>query len=828
MSIASVPSLVDALRRHRLLNSAQLAEVSRKLQARFSDPRELAKELVKRGWLTPQQINQLFTGRPPQAAAVQAGIPVAMAVPAYPAAAPAAPVYRRKKSSAGKWLLLNFVGLLVIASLAWFLYTVYQKNRGNPNDDAEKRAEQERMAAVDLNGLRGRIGEGMGDQDRLRRDLLEFRHRYAGLPQVLEAGDLLKQLKSPLDILARHEIRPEENYDGLHEKVVAILGERRSRHWGPVRLFVFAPDGKQFASIGDDKAVRLWGVRTGIQTVPLPLEGTPLFLGFVAAGKNLSVATTDGKVTIWNAEGDKTVNQGPVTSATVMAVSPTGQLAASTAMDGKIILWELATGKVKHTLDGHATRVNALAFSPSGKLLASGGVDRSVRLWDVDRGDANRILDGHEGIVRAVAFSADSKLLASADQEAQIKVWNAEDGKAKATMVGHTAPITSVAFAAQGNRVVSGSMDSTVRVWNPDAEEHLVTTANGHAGIVWSVGFGVDGKTVGSAGNDGSVRTWGAEAGEARTEFAGQKGPLTAVAFSPDCKVLATACRDRSVGMWDLASLKMTTALKAHDDIVSSVAFSNNGTTLATGGWDGRIVLWDGRTYKRGNSVSGHIGKVMSVGFSTDDNAVAVGSGDETTAQTVGAVRVIDLGLGDVRFQLTSQASVVMGVAFSPDKKLMASASADATIKLVEAKEGAEVATLTHGAPVLCAAFSPEGKLLASGGNDGSIKVWDVAERKELHALPTKAAETTALVYAPDGKTLISSHRDGAIILWDAASGSRQDTITLPGPVHGLALANDGRHLATANGNSTAYILRLTAPTKPKKPADTRRGTDVP
>jgi WD40 repeat protein/serine/threonine protein kinase len=62
MPIISVANLVVALRQSRLLNPAQIDEVVRDLQARFHEPKALAKELLHRGWLTPYQINQLFQG----------------------------------------------------------------------------------------------------------------------------------------------------------------------------------------------------------------------------------------------------------------------------------------------------------------------------------------------------------------------------------------------------------------------------------------------------------------------------------------------------------------------------------------------------------------------------------------------------------------------------------------------------------------------------------------------------------------------------------------------------------------------------------------------
>src|SRR5262245_52236376 len=62
MAIASTRSLIEMLSHGRLLEPAQLEELTRSLPSRSADPVALARELIQRGWLTPYQINQLFQG----------------------------------------------------------------------------------------------------------------------------------------------------------------------------------------------------------------------------------------------------------------------------------------------------------------------------------------------------------------------------------------------------------------------------------------------------------------------------------------------------------------------------------------------------------------------------------------------------------------------------------------------------------------------------------------------------------------------------------------------------------------------------------------------
>ena len=88
--------------------------------------------------------------------------------------------------------------------------------------------------------------------------------------------------------------------------------------------------------------------------------------------------------------------------------------------------------------------------------------------------------------------------------------------------------------------------------------------------------------------------------------------------------------------------------------------------------------------------------------------------------------RLWDPATGDCLRTLTGHTAVVYGVAFSPDGRLLATASIDNTARLWDPATGDCLRTLTgHTESVYGVAFSPDGRLLATASMDRTTRVWN-------------------------------------------------------------------------------------------------------
>jgi len=247
--------------------------------------------------------------------------------------------------------------------------------------------------------------------------------------------------------------------------------------------------------------------------------------------------------------------------------------------------------------------------------------------------------------------------------------------------------------------------------------------------------------------------------------------------------------------------------LIGHSGRVQHATYSRDDRLVASVDDDGVVIMWDaasGKSLWQGEHKRG----ASCAAFSRDGMRLATAGVDLNDR---GNVRIWDAQTGDLLTEFVAHQRLVWSLAFSADKKWLATGSMDHTVKLWNADSAALERTLTgHENDVLAVAFDLKSQRLATAGKDSTLRTWDVASGDSIHTFTGHSAPVTDVVYSPDGARIASASEDMTVRVWNADNdgGSR----VLSGhrePVQSVAFSPDSRRLASAGFDSAVYLWDL-------------------
>jgi WD40 repeat protein len=502
--------------------------------------------------------------------------------------------------------------------------------------------------------------------------------------------------------------------------------------------------------------------------------------------------------------------------------SPDGKVIASASRDGTIKLWQ-RNGKLIQSFVGHQDGVLSLHFSNDGTTLyTAGSLDKIIKIWrrqNHGKFIMTKSIPNPEGIV-AFAVS-NNQILATATKNYKIKLWRS-NGQAITTLPGHQQPITSLSFSPD-NQIASVSSDKTIKLWslkNYQLQEtisennsinavifvnnQILATGNADSIKLWfngkyirelpgstqSLAVSKDKRAIASGGSDGVVRVWNLPDGSLSSTFTRHDSAVTDLSFSPDNKTIASSSEDYTVKIWNLDKVSLPQIQG------QTVSISPNNQMIVTGNEDGS-VMWQQDSMIR--KLSGHGKSVIKVSFSPDGSMIASASADNT-------VKVWRLD-GKVIATLQGHQKPVTSVAFSPDGKMIATASGDKTAKLWNLN-GNLLRTFTgHKRTVTGVSFRPDGQAIATSSADYTVKQWHL-NGKSFATFSEDKSNVLGVTYSPQGNKIASGSGDGTVKLWDNRK-LIQEMRSHKSEVLKVVFSPSGRTLASVSTDNTIKLWNL-------------------
>ncbi|CAM6099642.1 unnamed protein product [Calypogeia fissa] len=286
---------------------------------------------------------------------------------------------------------------------------------------------------------------------------------------------------------------------------------------------------------------------------------------------------------------------------------------------------------------GDERPLSGCALSPCGQLLATSSWSGNTKIWEIPAVKRTAVLKGHTERVTGVAFhpeacrsispSAANIVTGAADRTAI--AWSLDGAKLR-TFEGHLDRLARVAFHPSGAYLGTASFDKTWRLWDVSTGIELLLQ-EGHSRAVYGIAFQQDGALAASCGLDGLSRVWDLRTGKSVLALEGHVKPVLGIDFSPNGYHLATGSEDHTCRIWDLRKKKCLYIIPAHSSIISQVKFEpSEGYFLATGSYDSTTRIWSGKDFKAVKTLAGHEGKIMGVDVMADGQYIATVSYDRT------------------------------------------------------------------------------------------------------------------------------------------------------------------------------------------------------
>ncbi|XP_010627446.1 apoptotic protease-activating factor 1 [Fukomys damarensis] len=329
-----------------------------------------------------------------------------------------------------------------------------------------------------------------------------------------------------------------------------------------------------------------------------------------------------------------------------------------------------------------------------------------------------------------------------------------------------------------------------------------------HTDAVYHACFSEDGQRIASCGADKTLQVFKAETGEKLLEIKAHEDEVLCCAFSTDDRFIATCSVDKKVKIWNSVTGELVHAYDEHSEQINCCCFTNNSQNLllATASNDFFLKLWDLNQKECRNTMFGHTNSVNHCRFSPDDEVLASCSAD-------GTLKLWDVRSANERKSINVKQFFLNSEDPQEDVEVVlkcCSWSADGARMMVAARSKiflfdihtsglvAEIHTGHHSTIQYCD-FSPHNRLAVVALSQYCVELWNTDSCVKVADCRGHLSWVHGVMFSPDGSSFLTASDDQTIRVWETKKVCKNSAVVLKQEIDVVFQENEVMVLAIDN-----------------------------
>lgn len=580
-----------------------------------------------------------------------------------------------------------------------------------------------------------------------------------------DASETTNKPSSKLKLIAR---------DGKVLHTIAVPGES-------LVVGTWSPSNNRFFAIGASKQLHIWDITIESATLSTTELATPI-QSMVALDESTLLVTNERKAIVLQAKSPsgELVPDHPLAAA-INAAGPVDRislsadrtLACSVTQDeatglSTLKLWNVAQAKLSGAFERDRIEQVALLNSDRELRRTQASVDRSKALV----AEQEKALEAEQAAVKAAEASLEKATQAAMAKEKEMQTATAgiaEHEKAmadtKTALDAATQKLAQLTTELEPKKKALGELEKQ----NTDAKGNVTNSTQALVGIQENQKTAVvrleERKKRVEKENE-TLTTVQAKNASAKSQNESVRFSVQSVAFTGKDRLAATRVAEKALtNVLDFFSTETMERIESRT-LTQPIA---NGPELAAIAHEDRVA-WQQESVWSSPSIV--VDRATALAFSQDGKTLAIGSGLASRSGQLSIVRVADGN--PIKTLPDLHSDTLLGLAYSPDGRWLASCGADKMTKLLNAQTY-EIAKMFEGHThhVLALAWQEDANRLATASSDATVKLWDIEKGESIRTVTGFGNEVTSIAFVGSTPNTVSASMNNLVRLHDSNSGKQ-------------------------------------------------------